>query len=120
VGLSFVGNVTQLTWDCGQRGATDLGPTSKKVSIILACATAVTGSFFLLTINRGLKSWLIVNIGDYVLVIVIIVVLQRVIHAESLVNQHPVGIVILLSDSYPQSDSTGHSGELNNAQSDST
>jgi DNA integrity scanning protein DisA with diadenylate cyclase activity len=93
---------------------TDVGPTSefsKQISsrtisnIILVCVTAVTASFFLLTIDRGLTSWLIVNIGDCVLVVVAIVFLQRVVRAESLDNQHLVGIVVLLFDLYPQSDS---------------
>jgi hypothetical protein len=65
----------------------------------------------LLTIDRGQTSWLIVNICDWVLVV--IVFLQRVLCAESLYSQHLVGIAILLSDSYPQSYSTGHFGALN-------
>jgi hypothetical protein len=74
--------------------------------MILVCVTAVTASFFLLTIDHGLTNWLIVNIGECVLVVVVKVFLQCVVHAESLVNQHPVGIVVSLSDLYPQSDST--------------
>jgi DNA integrity scanning protein DisA with diadenylate cyclase activity len=81
--------------------------SSKNISnIILVCVTAITASFFLLTIDRGLTSWLIVNIGDCVLVVLVIVFLQRVVRAESSDSQHPVGIVVLLFDSYPQSDST--------------
>jgi hypothetical protein len=52
----------------------------------------------LLTFDRGLTSWLIVNIGDCVLVVIVIVFLKRVVRAEGLDNQLPVGIAILLSD----------------------
>jgi hypothetical protein len=79
----------------------------------------------LLTFDRGLASWLIVNIGDCVLVVIVIVFLKRVVRAERLDSQHPVDIVTSLSedidivtllseDTYPQSDSTGHHGALNN------
>jgi hypothetical protein len=58
---------------------------------------------------------LIVNIGDCVLVVIVIVFVKRVIRAERSDSQHPVDIVTLLSeDTYPQSDSTGHHGALNN------
>jgi hypothetical protein len=60
----------------------------------------------LIAIDCGLTSWLMVNIGDCVLVIVVIVFLQHVVCNESLVNQRPAGIVALSSDLYPQSDST--------------
>jgi hypothetical protein len=59
----------------------------------------------LLTFDRGLTSWLIVNIGDCVLVVVLIAFIQCVVRTESSDSQHPVGIVVLLFDSYPQSDS---------------
>jgi hypothetical protein len=74
-------------------------------NIILFCVSAVSASFFLLTIDHGLTSWLIVNIGACVLVIVVIVFLQCFVRAESLDNQHPDGIVVSLFDLYPQSDS---------------
>jgi hypothetical protein len=77
----------------------------------------------LLTFNRGLASRLIVNINDCVLVV--IVLLKPVVRAERSDRQHPVDIVTLLSedidivtllskDTYPQSDSMGHHGALNN------